>query len=344
MPRLMPAEAPGGEGAGGGGPGQENQEVRDRGAGYRGVAVLEDLGEGADREQADGRRQPVRDGKRRVEDAGHDGQGKVAGVGDRGRGLGAARDRTEREAQGAEAGDAEHEPAEDLRQAARARDRAEGERADGHDGRGDRERGGGRAAKDAGQVGARGQRGGPDALQDAVVPEGGELRAEIHVSGDDHAERDDRWYEDHLTLDVRARQVPGGGGRPDEQQQGERQGEGEQRVLGAAPERALFEERLAVRQADGAAQLMPPNGYCGVRDCPSELLGFRELSGLSRARWRSLRSGHDPSGVLGCLWEILVCRTPDGDFCHQARDTSGGTGGRPPGRYAGARTTVTSWR
>ena len=81
--RLMPFEAPGGERARGSGPGEQDQQVRGRGVDDRGVALLEDLGECADREQADGRRQPVRDGERRVEDAGHDRQRKVAGVGDR---------------------------------------------------------------------------------------------------------------------------------------------------------------------------------------------------------------------------------------------------------------------
>jgi hypothetical protein len=72
------------------------------------------------------------------------------------------------------------------------------------------------------------------------VAQRGELGAEVHVSGDDHAERDDRRHEDHLTFDVRAWQVPLGRGRTDQQQQRERQREGEQRVLGAAPERALL--------------------------------------------------------------------------------------------------------
>ena len=55
-----------------------------------------------------------------------------------------------------------------------------------------------------------------------------------------------------------ARQVPVGGGRPDEQQQRERQGEGEQRVLGAAPEGALLHERLAGGEGDDTAHRAPP--------------------------------------------------------------------------------------
>jgi hypothetical protein len=53
-------------------------------------------GEGADRQQGDDGVQPARDAERGVEDAGHDRDRQVAGVGDRRGRLGAAGDRAER--------------------------------------------------------------------------------------------------------------------------------------------------------------------------------------------------------------------------------------------------------
>jgi hypothetical protein len=68
-----------------------------------------------------------------------------------------------------------------------------------------------------------------------------DLRSEVHVGGDDHAEGQDTRHEDGGPLDVSARQVRAGVGRPDQQQDHQREGEREQRVLGAAPETALLE-------------------------------------------------------------------------------------------------------
>jgi drug/metabolite transporter (DMT)-like permease len=80
----LPAEAPGGEAGPRRGPGHQDDQVpgRER-MGGRGVGVRQDLGQRLHRQRARRVRQPVRHAHCRVEDARHDRDRQVAGVGDR---------------------------------------------------------------------------------------------------------------------------------------------------------------------------------------------------------------------------------------------------------------------
>jgi hypothetical protein len=57
-------------------------------------------------------------------------------------------------------------------------------------------------------------------------------------------EGQDARHEDGGPLDVSARQVRADVGHPDQQQDHQREGEGEQRILGAAPKAALLKQGL----------------------------------------------------------------------------------------------------
>src|SRR6201986_3273985 len=84
--------------------------------------------------------------------------------------------------------------------------------------RGDEDHGDDRAYQQAADIGPRRQRRRPDPLEYAVVAQHRDLGSEVHVGGDDHAEGQDARHEDGGPLDVRARQVRAGVGRPDQQQ------------------------------------------------------------------------------------------------------------------------------